>query len=68
MKMYELFLTCPKGLEEVCKKDLKDFSGKILVMWTAFTSVAPFTSTSLRRLLMGNLMNSTLKRTIAGQR
>ena len=30
--MYELFLTCPKGLEEVCKKDLKDFSGKINIL------------------------------------
>ena len=26
MKMYELFLTCPKGLESVCKKDLNDLS------------------------------------------
>ena len=26
MKMYELFLTCPKGLEEVCKKELERLS------------------------------------------
>ena len=23
MKMYELFLTCPKGLEQICKKEIE---------------------------------------------
>ena len=28
MKMYELFLTCPKGLEKICKKEIEDIGIK----------------------------------------